>query len=121
MTEYQKEDDYTLLVTNDVPGAGGTLCRYFNFAAESVTTIYNAKSEMTKSMKAGSYDGGVSVAVSTALTSQMTVQKFSDFDSDREIELMREKLVEKGGTPPSEDMGKSRKVPRPAATLGKTG
>jgi hypothetical protein len=114
------EDEYTLCATTRVPGADGTLCRYFNFAAEQVTTIFNAKAEMKDDKSAGGYDGGVSVAVSVALTSQMHIQKFSDLDSDAEIELMRAKLAELGGKPPaSDDLGKGKKMRGTVAGLGK--
>ena len=45
MTEYKKVDDYTLLAMSELP-AGGTLSRYFNFAAGEVTSIFSQKTEM---------------------------------------------------------------------------
>ena len=99
-TKYIKEDDYTLLVTNALP-SGGTLSRFFNFASEQVTTVYERKETLTDKQNAGySSSPAVSSAVSVALASQMSVQKFSEFDSQVEIELMREKLQKAGGTPP---------------------
>ena len=105
MTSYVKEDDYTLCVTSAVPNSRGSLSRYFNFAAEQVTTIFTERAELKDSKASGAYDGSVSVAVSVALTSQMQVQKFSDFDSQGEIELMREKLIFLNGKPPASSGG----------------
>lgn len=109
MTEYRKEDDYTLRVTNRVPGAEGTLCRYFNFAAAQVTSIFSAKVEKEDHRKEGYSNPAVATSVSVALTSQMQVQNFGDFDSDVEIEMMREKLVELGGKPPATDIVKGKR------------
>jgi len=114
MTRYSKEDDYTLCASSTVAGTKGVLCRYFNFAAEQVTTVFSERAELNTSKAAGSSQGGVAVAVSVALTSQMNVQKFSDFDSDVEIELMRAELKKLGGRPPEANAtpGKSRATPR---------
>ena len=112
MTSYRKEDDYTLQVTNTVPGVNGTLCRYFNFAAGQVTTIFSAKAEMQDKQSAGYSNPSVSTSVSVALTSQMQIQKFSDLDNEAEINLMRAKLVELGGKPPAEDIGKKSSFPK---------
>ncbi len=101
MATYTKEDDYTLCVTSSVPNSRGSLSRFFNFAAEQVMTIFSERAELKDSKASGSYEGGVAVAVSVALTSQMQVQKFSDFDSQTEIELMREKLISLNGKPPA--------------------
>lgn len=102
MTRYAKEDDYTLLVTNDFPG-GGTLSRYFNFAAEQVTTIFSQKAEKELSQKEYYGNAAVSSAVSVALTSQMQIQKFSELDSQAEVERMREELIRLEGKPPVKD------------------
>lgn len=100
-SRYIKEDDYTLLVTNTLP-SGGTLSRFFNFASEQVTTVYERKEALSDKQNAGySSSPAVATAVSVALASQMSVQKFSEFDSPAEIELMREKLAKMGGTPPA--------------------
>lgn len=98
MTEYTREDDYTLLATSKLP-TGGALCRYFNFAAEQVVNIFVEKS--TKELEKGSVYANypVSVSVSTALTSQMQIQKFSELDSAQELELMHKILKERGGNP----------------------
>ena len=59
--------------------------------------------------------------VSTALTSQMSVRKFSELDSFNEVALLHKKLVDlKGYPPPLEDIintavatGKDLKIGRP--------
>lgn len=99
-TQYTKQNPYTLLATDEVPG-GGTLSRYFNFAAEQVTTIFREKAELQDSVKTYQSAGGNAVAASVALTSQIHIQKFSEFDSTAEIELMHAELVRRGGKPPS--------------------
>jgi len=101
MTQYAKEDDYTLRASWNPPGSKGTLSRYFNFASEQVVTIFTERAEMEKSIKAGAYDGGAGISVAVALSSQMQIQRFSDMDSQTEIEMMREKLVSLGGKPPA--------------------
>jgi hypothetical protein len=108
-TQYQKEDDYTLLVTNKLPG-GGEITRLFNFAAQQVTTIFHEKAEMSAEKSAYASTGGVSVARAVALTSQMQVQKFSDFESQAELELMRQELIKRSGKPPElgETLGKTK-------------
>jgi len=100
MTEYKKVDDYTLLAMSELP-AGGTLSRYFNFAAGEVTSIFSQKTEMKEQGEPG-YEGAesVSISVSTALTSQMLSKNFSDFDDTHEIERMHALLKEQGGNPP---------------------
>jgi len=97
MTDYKKINEYTLSVRDDVLGTEGHMTRVFNFAAATVTTIYREKAEMSE--KRG-YESAPAVAVSVALTSQLHIHKFSDFDSDAEIELMRQQLVRLGGRPP---------------------
>jgi hypothetical protein len=94
MTEYTIEDKDTLLVTNELP-TGGMLCRYFNFAAGHVTTIFVQQSNLEK--KEGYSNPAVSV--STALTSQMQIQNFSSLDYTAELEEMHKILKQKGGTP----------------------
>ncbi len=114
-TTHSKEDDYTLCVTTSILNSRGSLTRYFNFAAEQVTSVFSERAELKDSKAAGGYDGGVSVAVAVALTSQLQVQKFSDFDSQTEIELMREKLISLQGNPPAA----SGSLPKPkTAGLG---
>lgn len=99
-TKYSKENPYTLLAVDEVPD-GGTLSRFFNFAAEQVTTIYREKAELKDSVKTYQSAGGNAVAASVALTSQFHVQKFSEFDSAVEIEMMHAELVRRGGKPPA--------------------
>lgn len=120
MTTYSKEDDYTLLATSDVPG-GGKLCRYFNFAAGEITTVFREKAEM-KNTEGQSYrEYPISTSVSVALSSQMSARKFSELDSFNEVALLHKKLVElKGSPPPLEDIintaittGKDVRVGRP--------
>jgi hypothetical protein len=115
-TQYRKEDDYTLIASNNLP-ASGTITRIFNFASEQVTTIYREKAELSGDMKAGGWDGGVSVAKSVALSAQMQIQKFSELDSLREVDLMREQLRKEGGNPP--DACEALDKPKPSvAKLG---
>ena len=83
MADYTKLNDYTLVEVTGVGGtADGKLSRQFNFAAKQVTTIFREVSVKEK------YDKPTSVAI----TSQMQIQKFSDFDSMDEVEMMHEKL-----------------------------
>jgi hypothetical protein len=120
MTTYTREDDYTLLATSNVPD-GGKLCRYFNFAAGEITTVYHQKAEMKHSMGSNSHGYSNSTSVSVALTSQMSVRKFSELDSFNEITLMHKELVTRGGKPPAlEDIintavatGKDMRIGRP--------
>lgn len=103
--EIVKDNDYTLSViqtaqeelpsnySNTIPTHKASLTRTFNFLSEQVTTI--TRDTVSSPMFNGS--GG---DAATAVTSQMIIQNFSDFDSTKEIELMREKLKEMGGTPP---------------------
>lgn len=109
-TQYTKQNPYTLMATDEVPG-GGTLSRYFNFAAGQVITIFREKAEMKENIKAYQSSGGNAVAASVALTSQIHVQKFSEFDSTAEIEMMHAELVRRGGKPPplNELPGKAKK------------
>jgi hypothetical protein len=117
MTEYKKEDDYTLLVTNTLP-TGGKLCRYFNFAAGQITTLFIQRADLQDKEKKYTYnsDGGntVSVSVSTALTSQMHTQSFSSLDYTAELEQMHKILKEKGGTPPALDEKLIKKIDKPS-------
>lgn len=97
-SSYHKEDDYTLRATSTTPG-GGSLSRYFNFAAEQVTTIYERKEQLKDQYS--SYGTGAATSVSVALASEFNVQKFSELDSLAEVEMMHAKLTELGGKPPS--------------------
>lgn len=110
MTKYAKEDDYTLRVTNDLPD-GGHLCRYFNFASEQITTVFQHKEEIVMEKGGGYSTYPVAVAASVALTSQMNIEKFSNLDSQFEVELMREKLIALKGQPPAQ----SRHIPGKAS------
>jgi hypothetical protein len=98
MADYSKYNDYTLAEEGAV--AGGTLTRHFNFAAATVTTIFQAKTVETQTLRAYGSDGGVSAGVGVAMTSQMQVHKFSELDCAREVVILHAKLVELGGTPP---------------------
>jgi hypothetical protein len=117
MTEYKKEDDYTLLVTNTLP-TGGTLSRYFNFAAGQITTLFTQQSNLKEkdSIKQYNSEGGagISVSVATALTSQMHVQNFSSLDYTAELEQMHKLLKTKGGNPPPLDEKLTRKIDKPS-------
>lgn len=120
MTTYSKEDDYTLLAVSNVP-EGGKLCRYFNFAAGEITTVYHQKAEMKNTEGQAYREYSISTSVSVALTSQMSTRKFSELDSFNEIALMHAELVKRGGKPPLlEDIintavttGKDMKINRP--------
>lgn len=106
---YRKENDYTISAIQDLP-SGGLLTRQFNFAAEQVTTIYERKAEKEHSL--GSYGSDPkATAVSVALSSQMTVQKFSELDSQVEVEIMRAKLLADGGKIPEAATGKQKIAP----------
>ena len=117
MTEYAKEDDYTLLVTNTLP-TGGTLCRYFNFAAGQITTIFTKQSDLKdkESIRAYASEGGagISVSVSTALTSQMQTQNFTSLDYTAELEQLHKILKDKGGNPPPLDEKPTKKIDKPS-------
>lgn len=106
-TQYAKEDDYTLLVTNTLPD-GGTLSRFFNFAAEQVTTIYGNTVQKESTIKPNYSSQSGSTSVSVAVTSQMALQKFREFDNETEIRFMFDKLV-----------GLKRKPPQPGTLPGK--
>jgi len=93
MTEYKKEDDYTLLATSTLP-TGGTLCRYFNFASCEVTTVLVQK-----------------------VDTQMSRKNFSEFDNALEIELMHAQLKAQGGNPPDLDEKLTGKVAKTSPSL----
>ncbi|MEZ0224072.1 MAG: hypothetical protein ACAH83_05935 [Alphaproteobacteria bacterium] len=113
-SEYRKEDDYTLMVTNVLP-SGGIICRIFNFASRQITTVFSEKSEVQGDLRAYGHDGGVSAARAVALTSQMQVQKFSELDSLEEVNLMRRELMIRGGKPP----GVSETLDKPKSAVAK--
>lgn len=115
-SEYRKEDDYTLSVTNALPD-GGSMCRMFNFASRQITTVFREKAEMQGEMRAYSSDGGVSVARAVALTSQMQIQKFSELDSLDEVDLMRQELLKLHGHPPED----SEALDKPRSAVAKLG
>jgi len=82
---FEKLNDYTLSVTNDFERqeqADPELRRIFNFKARQVTTIFSQW-----------YSAGVA--------NNMDVKNFSQLDSLEEVELMRRKLIDLGGNPPS--------------------
>lgn len=107
---YRKENDYTISAIQDLP-SGGLLTRQFNFASEQVTTIYERKAEKEQTV-GGSYSNDPkATAVSVALSSQMTVQKFSELDSQAEVEIMRAKLLADGGKIPEAATGKQKIAP----------
>lgn len=81
---FEKLNDYTLSVVNDFGRMGKAdpeLRRIFNFKARQVTSIYT-------------------MWYSTAISTNMQVQKFSDLDSLDEVKDMHKKLCELGGNPP---------------------
>ncbi|MDD9900206.1 MAG: hypothetical protein OXT65_04435 [Alphaproteobacteria bacterium] len=108
MTEYVKEDDYTLKVVQTLgqkknflqestrsdsykyPGEQvQSLTRLFNFCSCQIITIYD------NTLWSGAYH-----AAASAATSQMHVQNFSDLPSLSEVKFCHGKLVEQGGKPP---------------------
>lgn len=118
-TSFRKEDDYTLLVFSESRG-GGTISRYFNFAAQQVTTLYERKEQLTD-RQSSTYgaSGSVATTAAVALASEMTVQKFSELDSLAEVRLMREALIGLKGNPPELDDVQDKKAiaaPKLAAT-----
>ncbi len=90
---FEKLNDYTLSVrtnfTHQVE-SDPTLRRIFNFRAQQVTEVY-------------------SIWYRTSVSSNMVQTRFSDLDSQDEVELMRGKLRELGGNPP--DANVSRRLP----------
>lgn len=115
-SEYFKEDDYTLSVTNTLP-SGGSICRMFNFASRQVTTVFREKAEMMGEMRAYGSNGGVSVARAVALTSQMHIQKFSELDNLDEVDFLRQELIKRGGKPPEA----SEALDKPKSAVAKLG
>jgi len=108
-TTYRKENDYTLLAISQTPGRG-TVTRYFNFAARQVLTLYERKEELSDKQGTSWGDSGSSAtAVSVALASEMTVQKFSELDSLDEARLMRDELLRLKGNPPLLDVEQDKK------------
>lgn len=114
--EFNLDNPYTLSVTRNLAGSADSLSlsasitRTFNFLAAEVSTH-------TRDVTHQSNHRGVTSAVSTT----MTVQKFTDLASDAELRLMHAKLKELGGAPP--DLGDipgiaDRKPSRPAASKG---
>ena len=104
---YRKENDYTISAVQDLP-SGGLLTRQFNFASEQVTTIYERKAEKEQNFGSNYGSEPKATAVSVALSSQMTIQKFSDLDSQAEVEIMREKLLADNGKIPEASNGKPK-------------
>jgi hypothetical protein len=105
---YRKENDYTISAIQDLP-SGGLLTRQFNFASEQITTIYERKADMKDQYS--SYGTGAATSVSIALSSQMTIQKFSELDSQAEVDIMRAKLLADNGKIPEASGGKQRIAP----------
>ncbi len=107
---YRKENDYTLSAVQDLP-SGGQLTRQFNFASEQLTTIYERKADMEKTV-GGSYGSDPkATSVAVALSSQLTVQKFSELDSQAEVDIMRAKLLADNGKIPEAATGKQKIAP----------
>lgn len=119
---FTKVNDYTLQQTLAEPVTEiraydtfqvySRLTRTFNFLAAQVITTTR---DMTFQSR-GSSAGG-----SSSVSTQTTVQNFSDIQSDAEIRFMHKKLVSLQGHPPAIDdvlrgLGKKNSAPR---TLGK--
>jgi hypothetical protein len=102
--KFVKENAYTLSVVSedrvvihnnatgyDSGSSASSLTKTFNFLSAQVTTIARDSLFEWRNSQAGG---------SAATSTQMIIQNFSDIESKEEIKLMREKLVEMGGTPP---------------------
>lgn len=95
---FEKINDYTLCASTELGHNAAwshKLTRVFNFKAAQVTTVYRE---------------WISNSNGSTVTSQMSLQNFSDVESQEEIRDMREKLIELGGNPPpfGAELGKSR-------------
>jgi len=96
-TTLVKVDDNTVIAATALP-TGGQLCRVFNFAASEVTTIFSQTVE--KKVAWDPFNKNTPDQSSPAVTSQMSVRKFSEFDDTREIEAIHKVLKEQlGGNP----------------------
>lgn len=102
MAHFNKVNDYTLNVSDGFNN--GYLTRSFNFAAKQITTVFTASMKEAQGL---GYQQNPSVSV--AITSQMAIQRFSELDSQDELEMMHAKLKEMGGNPP--DLGTKKRVP----------
>jgi len=107
--EFVRENDYTVSAVRKGTGYedgvsfNSRITRTFNFLAAQVTTLTR---DIT--FQGGGYNKGGSSGVSTTTT----MQRFDEFQSDAEIRLMHQKLVELGGAPPAlEDILPSRSKP----------
>lgn len=101
---FEKTNDYTLVVSQKIDGGKSsepTLRRIFNFKARMITHLYE---------RGTINDGG------SGFTSNMVLQKFSELDSQEEVELMHAILVKKGGKPPA--LRKSEEGPQSATPPG---
>ena len=90
---FEKLNDYTLSVRTNFSHQAESdpvLRRIFNFRAAQITEIY-------------------SVWYSEAVSTSMLQTRFSDLDSQDEVELMRDKLRALGGKPP--DSAPPRSLP----------
>ncbi len=96
----QKENDY-MISTSQSLQSDATLTRTFNFASETVTTLYE---------RIYRYGEGV------ALESKMDSKNFSELDSQGEVEMLRAELKKQGGTPPETSQGSTGKARIKAAT-----
>lgn len=99
--KFTMENEYTLGVRRELP-SGGTLTREFNFAAETITTLYERVVREKESI-GNSYSTSAAASTSVAVAAQLTEKKFSELDSLAEVEIMREKLRSLGGNPPQSD------------------
>ncbi len=84
-----KDGDYMISTVQDLP-SDGRLTRTFNFASETLTTLYERV-----------YRYGEAVD----LASQLQTRNFSELDSQAEVEIMRKELQKQGGTPPESSQG----------------
>lgn len=111
---FEVENDYTLSVTrvtDDNRQAGystiqvkSSLTTTFNFLAQTVT--YETRENLVQ-------ESGYKLQGAVAVSTQMAIRNFSDFDTQAEIDMMRAELIARGGNPPEPGINKTRPVPSP--------
>lgn len=103
MSDYTKINNYTLGEVTKLPDGDATLTRLFNFASGTITTIFRENAKISEKQREYSSGSGYSVsnAAAASVTSQMQIQKFSELDSLREVEILHQELVKLEGTPPA--------------------
>lgn len=111
---YNILDDSTLVVTQELPtrkAGAPTLSRIFNFKARQLITLYEAGQKDTLTIPYSKYGDKMAAGHTSAFTSSMQVQNFSDLDNAEELAEMHEKLTTLGGKPPPlENLSKPSRV-----------